>query len=58
MSIFRALWMSSLLFVFGGTVIGQTVASPFDKDYGLVRLRTYEFKAEKRDTPALWRLTR
>ncbi len=50
MSIFRALWISSLLFVFGGTAIGQTVTSTYDKDYGLARLRTYEFKAEKRDS--------
>ena len=46
---FRTLWVLGLLAAFGGAASGQTVTSTYDKDYGLSRLRTYEFKVEERE---------
>lgn len=49
MNIFRTLWALGLAAAFGALSHGQTVTSTYDKDYGLQRLRTYEFRAEERD---------
>jgi hypothetical protein len=35
--------------VFGSIAFGQTVTSTYDKDYGLSKLKTYQFKVEERD---------
>lgn len=48
MSKFRTFCVLGLIIVFGGIAFGQTVTSTFDKDYGLSRLKTYEFKVEER----------
>ncbi len=45
---FRAFLIFGLMMVFGSLAFGQTVTSIFDKDYGLSRLKTYEFKVEER----------
>jgi hypothetical protein len=48
-NMFRALLVLSFVLLCGGAAFGQTVTSTYDKDYGLSRLLTYEFKVEKRD---------
>jgi hypothetical protein len=39
----------NLMIVLGGTAFGQAITSTYDKDYGLAKLRTYEFKVEERE---------
>jgi Domain of unknown function (DUF4136) len=46
---FRTLLILGLLAAFGGAARAQTVTSTYDKDYGLSRLRTYEYKVEERE---------
>lgn len=49
MNTFRTLLVLSLMTVFSGMAYGQSVTSTFDEDYSLSKLKTWQFKTEKRD---------